>query len=247
MKKLAVLLAAIPLFTFAQAPQQAPQKTQPPPPTPPPAGEARPAPRPGQGPGMREERHQQREERYTERQARREQRARLARTLGLAEILELDEGQALKLRDQLSTLDGRRERAREQLRIARETLARAADEDREKPVSSAEVDQAIQRMFAARAELEAIDRDTLAALPKDLTPDKRARAAIFLQRFSSRFGPDRMMEERKVIRVPGMDGAQGFHFEIPDMQFEMRAPALGVPGPDFDPFVEHELEDAEDL
>jgi hypothetical protein len=245
LKKLAVALAALPLLAEAQAPQ----KPQPPPPAP----EARPAPQPGTGPMTaeermkhRDERMKEKEERYKERQARREQRARLARTLGLAEILNLNEEQALKLRDQLSKLDDRRERAREQLRTSQDTLHRAADEEAEKPASGAEVDQAIQRMFAARAELEAIDRDTIAALPKELKADQRARAAIFLQRFSSRFGGDRVVN-RKVIRIPGMDDAQGFNLDLPDFRFEMRGPP-----DDFEHFeheLEHEseMESAEDL
>ncbi|HYG66949.1 MAG TPA: hypothetical protein VD838_04795 [Anaeromyxobacteraceae bacterium] len=241
LKKLAVVLAALPLLAEAQAPQKAP---------PPPAPQAKPAPPPGNGPGAREERMKQREERmkereerFKERAARREQRARLARTLGLAEILGLNEQQALKLRDQLANFDTRRERAREQLRASHDTLQRAADEESEKPVSAAEVDQAIQRMFAARAELEAIDRDTLAALPRDLKPDQRARAAIFLQRFSNRFGPDRIVN-RKVIRIPPMQGMQGFNFEIPEFRFEMDGP------PDFEFHQDldvEEPEDAEDL
>lgn len=244
MKKLAVLLAIAPLLAAAQSPQK--------PANPQPAPQAKPAPPPDEATRQRDEamrqrdeamrqrddrmkerelRMKEREERFKERAARREQRAKLARTLGLAEILGLNEGQALKLRDALSNLDARSERAREQLRTSRDTLERAADEDAEKKATAAEVDQAIQRMFAARAELEAIDRDTLAALPKDLSPDKRARAAIFLQRFSSRFGPERMVESR-VIRVPGLEGMNGFNFEVPGMHFEMR----GVPGADFDPF-----------
>jgi hypothetical protein len=115
-----------------------------------------------------------------------EKRVRLARTLGLAEALDLDAAQALKLGETIGKFDERRVAARRQLHDARQVLRRAA---RGETVAAAEVDQAIQRSLDARAQLQAVDRETVAAVTKDLTPEKKARAVLFLSKFQRRFGP----------------------------------------------------------
>ncbi len=152
-----VSLAALPLAAAAQGPG----------PGGPPAG----------GPGQNGRWNpQQRVERV-------EKRMKLARTLGLAEALDLDAPQALKLGDALSRFDDRRMAAHRQLAESRDVLRRAARGDK---VAPAEVDQAIARAFDARAQLEAIDKETVAVVTKDLSPEKRARAVLFLARFQQR-------------------------------------------------------------
>jgi hypothetical protein len=115
-----------------------------------------------------------------------EKRMRLARTLGLAEALDLDAPQALKLGEAISRFDDRRLAAHKQLFDARQVLRRAAQGEK---VAPAEVDQAIQRSFEARAQVQAIDKETWGAISKDLSPEKRARALLFLEKFRGRFGP----------------------------------------------------------
>ena len=115
-----------------------------------------------------------------------EKRMRLARTLGLAEALDLDAPQALKLGETISKFDDRRLAAHKQMFEAHQVLRRAAQGEK---VPQAEVDQAIQKAFEARAQVHAIDKETFAAVSKDLSPDKRARALLFLEKFQGRFGP----------------------------------------------------------
>ncbi len=127
--------------------------------------------------------------------ARMERRMRLVRTLGLAEALDLDEAQALKLGQQVATFDQKRLAAHQQLHDAQQVLRRAAAGEK---ATAAEVDQAIKRTLDARAQMQAIDRDVVNTITKDLSPEKRARAVLFLAKFQGRFGPG-----------PGMMGGHG--------------------------------------
>src|SRR4051812_19616316 len=92
---------------------------------------------------------------------------RMARVLGLGEELELDSTQALKLDETLRKFDERRRPLREQVRDSADVLERAANGDN---AALAQVDQAAQRAFDARAQLAALDREMFQALSKDLPP-----------------------------------------------------------------------------
>jgi hypothetical protein len=129
-----------------------------------------------------------------------EKRMRLARTLGLAEALDLDEPAALKLGQTMAKFDDRRVAVRKQLHDARQVLVKAAQGEK---VTAAEVDQAITRSLDGRAQLQAIHREMVAAVTKDLTPEKKARAVIFLAKFQRRFPGSHM--------GPGMMGPGGMH------------------------------------
>jgi hypothetical protein len=140
--------------------------------------------------------------------ARMEKRMRLARTLGLAEALDLDAPAALKLGDTIGKFDDRRVAARKQMREAGEVLRRAAQGEK---VSAADVDGAIQKGLEARAQLGAIDRETVAAVTQGLTPEKKARAVLFLAKFQRRFhghGPG-MGHGGPGMMGPGMMGPGG--------------------------------------
>jgi hypothetical protein len=166
MRKLLVALVVLPLAAFAQGPGGG-QGTGPGAP-------------PERGAGPRQGRGDQQGD-----AERMQRRMRLARTLGLAEAVGLDEAQALKLGDVMAKFDDRRVTAHRQIRDSYETLRRAASSNKAAP---ADVDQAIQRGLDARAQLQALDRETVAAVTKDLTPDQKARAVLFLARFQHRFG-----------------------------------------------------------
>jgi Spy/CpxP family protein refolding chaperone len=114
-------------------------------------------------------------------------RARLALTLGLAEALDLDDAQALKLRDAVDRFHRRREPLHAQLRDAMRVLRQAADGER---VEGADVDRALGAVLDLRAQAQAADRELLQAVTRDQPPQKKARAALFLARFQHR------MEER---------------------------------------------------
>jgi hypothetical protein len=113
-----------------------------------------------------------------------EKRMRLARTLGLAEALDLDEQAALKLGQTLSKFDERRAAVRKQLQDSRQVIIRAAKGEK---VSAADVDQAITKALDGRAQIQAINREMVGAITKDLSPEKKARAVIFLAKFQRRF------------------------------------------------------------
>lgn len=125
--------------------------------------------------------------------ARMERRMRLVRTLGLAEALDLDEAQALKLGQAVAKFDEKRLAAHQQLHDAHQALRRAATGEK---ASAAEVDQAIKRALDARAQLQALDRDVVNVVTKDLSPEKRARAVLFLGQLERRFGPGPGMGKR---------------------------------------------------
>jgi hypothetical protein len=162
MKKILVALAILPLAAFAQGG---------------PGGRMGPGrgmePGVGSGPGRGDP-------------ERMEKRMKLARTLGLAEALDLDAAQALKLGDAVAKFDEKRLAAHRQLRDAHDVLRRAATGEK---VAAADVDKAIQATLDARAQIQAVDRDTVATITKDLAPDKKARAVLFLEKFQNRFGP----------------------------------------------------------
>ena len=112
--------------------------------------------------------------------ARMEKRMRLARTLGLAEALDLDPAQALKLGETLNRFD-----------------------DRRKAIHKQAVD--------ARTQLTALDKETLQAITQGLSPDKKARATLFLARFRERIERHVMLWGGPGAHGPGMMRGPGDH------------------------------------
>lgn len=116
-----------------------------------------------------------------------ERKMRLARTLGLAEALDLEPQKALELAQQLEKIDAKRAPLRTQMRDSRDVLRRAADGEK---VTAQEIDQAIQKGLDARAQMAQIDRESITVVTKGLSPEQKARAVLFLDRFQRRFaGP----------------------------------------------------------
>lgn len=132
-----------------------------------------------------------------ERQERQERRERLRRVMGLADALDLDTQQALRLDDTLRKFDDKRRPLLEQVRESALTLMRAADGDAS---AQGQVDQASQRAFDARAQLAALDREMFQALSKDLPPQKKAKLALFLARTSG----------MGKLKLKGLDRARNF-------------------------------------
>jgi hypothetical protein len=108
-----------------------------------------------------------------------EKQTRMMRVLGLAEELELNETQALKMAETMRQFDEKRRPLLEQVRDSAQVLRQAADGDTS---VQSQVDQAVQRVFDARAQLATLDRDMYQSLAKDLSPQKRAQLAIFMAR-----------------------------------------------------------------
>ena len=149
-----------------------------------------------------------------------EKRMRLARTLGLAEALDLDTAQALRLGDTMAKYDERRKPIRKQMTEANEVLRTAARGGGGQKQSAADVDGAIAKLLEGRSQLQAIDREMLQAVTKDLSPEQKARAALFLGRFRERI-------ERRMWPGPGGAGP-GMR---PGMMMDNRHPQEGVRGP----------------
>jgi hypothetical protein len=185
-KKILLALAVLPLAAFAQGAGPGPK------------GGAGAGPRAGTGPGAQ----------WNAELA--QKRMRLARTLGLAEALDLDSAQALKLGDQLSKLDAKRFALFQQMRDSHQVLRRAAKGEK---VAPAEVDQAILKALEARSQMVTLEREVVATVTKDLTPEKKARAVLFLARFSNRFGPGPGMKmggrKGRMMGGNGMGGGMG--------------------------------------
>jgi hypothetical protein len=114
-----------------------------------------------------------------ERAERMEKRVRTMRVVGLAEALELEPEQAVKLADMMRPFDERRRPLRQQVWESAQVLKRAAAGD---VAAQAQVDQSVQRAFEARTQMAALDREMYQALAKDLPPQKRAQLALFLAR-----------------------------------------------------------------
>jgi hypothetical protein len=112
-----------------------------------------------------------------------EKRTRMMRMLSLAEELELSEAQTLKMADTMRQFDERRRPLLEQVRASAQLLRKAAKGD---AAAQSQVDQAVQRVFEARAQLTTLERDLYQALAKDLPPQKRAQLAISLARHGGR-------------------------------------------------------------
>jgi hypothetical protein len=114
-----------------------------------------------------------------------EKRARLARNLGLAEALDLDTAQATKLADALQKLDDKRIALHKQMRDVHLTLRRAASGEK---VTAAEVDAAVAKGLDIRTQDAALDKEVVGVVTQGLSPEKKARAVLFLGRFGARMG-----------------------------------------------------------
>jgi hypothetical protein len=150
-------------------------------------------------------------QREAERTERMEKRRRMMQVVGLAEELELEPGQAVKLADTMRQFDERRQPLREQVRAAAETLQRAAQGEAS---VQGQVDAAVQRAFDARAQLATLDREMYQAMAKELPTQKRAQLALFLARFEGKLlkqkhGPSegrrqKLKEKIRMLRERGV-------------------------------------------
>ena len=115
-----------------------------------------------------------------------ERRLRMARSLGLAEALDLDEAGTARLNAAMAPYDARRKALLEGIRGDLRTLRQAARQS--DPTALAGVDAAVQRIFDARQGALAIDREMFAAVSKGMPPEQVARMALFFAKFRQRFG-----------------------------------------------------------
>jgi len=112
--------------------------------------------------------------------ARMEERARTLRAMGVAEALDLDTAEALKVNAQMKAFDDKRRPLRQQVHESLKVLRQAADGD---AASGAQVDDAIQKVVDGRAKLAQVDREMFAAVSQGRSPQARAKLALFLAHF----------------------------------------------------------------
>lgn len=128
--------------------------------------------------------------------ARMEQRMRMLQVVGLSEVLELSTAEALKLDEILRKFDDRRRPLREQVRESGKIVRQAADGD---AAALGQVDQATARILDARVQLAQIDKELFQTLSRDLSPQKRAKLAVFYGHFQAKLkGAAGMMFKRKI-------------------------------------------------
>jgi hypothetical protein len=142
----------------------------------------------------------------TARFERMEKRMRIARVLGLTEALDLNESQAVKVQETMAKFDNRRKPMLLAIHDSMQVLRRAANGDQ---AAQGQVDQAVARIFDTRAQIQQVDREMYQAITQGLSPEKRARAAVFLSHFQGRFGMGMgpgMMHGRGMMRGRGPGG-----------------------------------------
>jgi len=107
----------------------------------------------------------------------RERRARMYVVVSVAEALELNEAEALKLSEKVKVIEEKRRPVRQAMVAAMRDVKAAADGD---SAALAQVDQNIQKVLDGRAQLAALDKETFATLARDFPPQKRAKLALVL-------------------------------------------------------------------
>jgi hypothetical protein len=112
-----------------------------------------------------------------------QKRMRLALTLGLAEALDLDEPATLRVRDAIGRNAERRLPLRQQVRDGVRVIRSAARGD---PTAMGQVDGALAKVRDARNQLRGLDDELLEQVTQGLSPDRKAKAALFLARFHER-------------------------------------------------------------
>jgi pantothenate synthetase len=103
--------------------------------------------------------------------------ARLKYVVEIAEALELNEADALKLSEKLKGLEERRQPVRQAMHQAMKAVKAAADGD---AAALKDVDANVQQVLDGRAQMAVMDKELFTTLSKDLSPQQRAKLAVVL-------------------------------------------------------------------
>ncbi len=166
-----------------------------------------------------------------------EKRMRMVRTLGLAEALDLSEAEALKLRETLAGFDSRTAPLRAQRREAMQLVRRAARGD---AAAQKGLDEALRKLREAGSQLRALHDELFQAVTRELSPERKARAALFLHRFQQRVGA--FGRELHPKHRAGHGPGQGMGPDLgggPGARWGMAGP--GGDGPDLELLADDEL------
>jgi len=109
-----------------------------------------------------------------------ERRIRTLRAVGLAEALDLDTAEALRIDAVMKPFDERRRPLQAQVFEAMKTLRHAAGGE---AATAGQVDDATVRVLDARAQIAQIDREMFAALAQGRSPQQKAKLALFFAHF----------------------------------------------------------------
>jgi hypothetical protein len=104
----------------------------------------------------------------------------LLRIIGLADALGLNEAEALRLDRLMRPYDERKRKVRAQIGEALKVIKLATEGD---PAALASIDPALETVLNGRAQVAEIDRDMLLGVSRELTPQQRAKMAVFFARF----------------------------------------------------------------
>lgn len=116
-------------------------------------------------------------EERAERQEERARQARMMLVVAVAEALELNEGQALKLSEKLKVVDDKRRPVREAMAEAMRQIRQAADGE---PSAIAALDANVQKVLEGRVQMAQLDKELFATLSEGQSPQKRAKLALVL-------------------------------------------------------------------
>src|SRR5215469_10461772 len=105
---------------------------------------------------------------------------RIRQVIGLSEALGLTEAEALRMAQVIRSYQERRRPLQETVDWSSRIIRRAAEGDAD---AGAQLDQALQQSFSARAQLADLNRELFGVLSQGLTAQQRAKMAIFFARF----------------------------------------------------------------
>jgi len=136
------------------------------------------------------------------RRAQLQKRMRVAFAVGWAEALDLGEAEALKARDVTARFEERRGAIRKQVQEQGQVVRKAAEGD---AAAQKSLDAALQKLREARGQMMALHDEMFQALTQGLSPERKAKAALFLNRFRARaaVGMGKMRERVMQMRGPG--------------------------------------------
>ena len=114
------------------------------------------------------------------RQAEMVRNAHMMAVVGIADALELNEADALKLAERLRAFEEKRRPIRESMAESVKSLKSVAEGA---AANAAQVDADVQRVLDGRAQMAALDKELFAQLSAGQTPQKKAKLALFMAKF----------------------------------------------------------------
>jgi hypothetical protein len=125
-----------------------------------------------------------------------ERRVRMLATVGIAEALELSDGEALKLSETFRVFEERKRPIRQATGQAMKHIKAAAEGD---TVAQAQIDTHVKTVLEGRAQLAQIDRELFTALSVGQSAQKKAKLAIFIAKFSQELQKLKEVKERRAM------------------------------------------------